>query len=156
MVWGSEEVSESPSDSFGVQLKHHPLPSNNASQVSHSCVCNVNFYLEQRKQLFFWARFWSTFLNDPSFSLLEFSEQKQSTDKIANVFCSDRVTKHRKPRICFTWQIHKNYKAFFKIMIFRGSHSVYIHNASLYADRGWHHARCRHSESPIFSWYISL
>lgn len=61
MVWGSEEVSESPSDSFGVQLKHHPLPSNNASQVSHSCVCNVNFYLEQRKQLFFWARFWSTF-----------------------------------------------------------------------------------------------
>lgn len=51
-------------------------------------------------------------LNTPS--LVEFGEQNQRTNKIASICCSDGGTKHRKPRICFTWQIHQNYKAFFK------------------------------------------
>lgn len=103
MVQGLEEVSESPGDSYWVQLKHHPLPSNNASQLSHSCVCNIKFSLFRTEEAaVLLGSVLIRVLNDPSFSLLEFSEQKQSTDKAANIFCSDGGTKHRKPRICFT------------------------------------------------------
>lgn len=47
-------------------------------------------------------------------------------------------------------------KHFLKIMIFRESDSVYIHNTSLYADRGWHYAKCLQIQNPILSWYVSL
>lgn len=77
MVQESEEVSESPGDSFWVQLKHHPLPSNNASQLSHSCVGNINFSLVRTEEAaVLLGSVLIHILNDPSFSLLEFSEQK--------------------------------------------------------------------------------
>lgn len=40
--------------------------------------------------------------SEPSFSLVQSGEQKQSTYQIASVCCSDGGTEHRKPTICFT------------------------------------------------------
>lgn len=94
-------------------------------------------------------------LREPSFSLVESGEQRQSLCRAARSCCPEGGTTNREPTICLTRQIHQHQKAFFKNGVFRGSGSVYIHNAGLYAGRL---ASCQLPtvQPPSLSWHKSL
>lgn len=100
----------------GVQLDHLPLlPNTPFNPPTTVLPWNVNIlFLRAEESAVLLGSVLICVLSEPSFTLVEFGEQKQGPCRAARTCCSDGGTENREPAIRLTWQIYQNGKASFK------------------------------------------
>lgn len=164
MAWGQEIVMEGRNLKVlvvlsGVQLKHHPLLPNKQHNLTftHQRQDEIFHFLSpgQRKQLFFCALLWSAFWASHPLAWWNSVRKIRAHTRLRVSAAQMEAPNTGSPRLVLCDKFIRTIKRFLKTYDFQRV-SVYIHNTSLYADRGWLDAKCLQIQSPILSWYISL